>query len=349
MKKSLFIRCLVILNVILMFLCGSLVIVIDPYFHFHAPLSFLSYPLVNERYQNDGIARHFEYDAIITGSSMTENCRPSVVDSLFGVNSIPTCNSGGSFKEINEQLKRSLSYNGEVKIVIRGLDLNMMSLDKDYIGSDIPDYLYDKNIWNDIKYLFNKDSIICSLEVLWRTMKGYESTSLDEFTNWMDDAEYGEDILRMQYTPADNMSVSKGVNPELLKIAEDNITENVLQIVLDNPEIEFYYFITPYSIFFFDNAYRNGKLETVLAIEEKAIELLIGYENLHLYSYLDSGLFIEELGSYRDILHYCEWFNTQILEDMSMGDKELTEDNYMEYLNNRNRYFNSFDFDSLFK
>ena len=34
---------------------------IDPMFHYHAPLKFLSYPLVNERYQNNGIARHFDY------------------------------------------------------------------------------------------------------------------------------------------------------------------------------------------------------------------------------------------------------------------------------------------------
>lgn len=36
---------------------------IDPMFHYHAPLKFLSYPLVNERYQNNGIARHFDYDS----------------------------------------------------------------------------------------------------------------------------------------------------------------------------------------------------------------------------------------------------------------------------------------------
>ena len=42
---------------------------IDPLFHYHAPLEKYSYPLNDERYQNDGIVKHFEYDAIITGSS----------------------------------------------------------------------------------------------------------------------------------------------------------------------------------------------------------------------------------------------------------------------------------------
>lgn len=42
---------------------------IDPMFHYHAPLKFLSYPLVNERYQNNGIVKHFDYDSVITGTS----------------------------------------------------------------------------------------------------------------------------------------------------------------------------------------------------------------------------------------------------------------------------------------
>lgn len=53
-------------------------------FHYHAPLKFLSYPLVNERYQNNGIVRHFDYDSVITGTSMTENFKTSEAQKLFG-------------------------------------------------------------------------------------------------------------------------------------------------------------------------------------------------------------------------------------------------------------------------
>lgn len=46
---------------------------IDPLFHYHKPLQGYGYPLDNERYQNDGITRNFEYDSITTGTSMVEN------------------------------------------------------------------------------------------------------------------------------------------------------------------------------------------------------------------------------------------------------------------------------------
>ncbi len=57
-------------------LLGSLFLMVlvfwifDPYFHYHKPFPFVSYRLYDERYINDGISRHFDYDAIITGTSM---------------------------------------------------------------------------------------------------------------------------------------------------------------------------------------------------------------------------------------------------------------------------------------
>lgn len=157
-------------------------------FYFRKPILALSYPLVNERYQNDGIARHFDYDAVITGTSMTENCRGTVVDKLFNVKSVPLCNSGGTYKETSDQLVRVLSYNGNVKVVIRGLGIDMMMLNKDYVSRELPSYLYDDSVLNDVNYLLNKEAIVNSVEVSWRTMRDYEPTSLDDYTNWMDDA-----------------------------------------------------------------------------------------------------------------------------------------------------------------
>ena len=48
------------------------VFTVDPFFHYRAPdTDRYYYPLNNERSQNDGILRHFDYDALITGTSMT--------------------------------------------------------------------------------------------------------------------------------------------------------------------------------------------------------------------------------------------------------------------------------------
>lgn len=66
---------------------GICVLRVDPFIHYHKPLTnAYFYPLDNQRSQNDGILKHFEYNALITGTSMTENFKTSELDELFGVN-----------------------------------------------------------------------------------------------------------------------------------------------------------------------------------------------------------------------------------------------------------------------
>ena len=44
------------------------VVYVDPFMHYHKPLKdVFYYNLNNERSQNDGITKHFDYDALITG------------------------------------------------------------------------------------------------------------------------------------------------------------------------------------------------------------------------------------------------------------------------------------------
>ena len=94
-------KCTLIFFLVAMIIIGGFVYVIDPYFHYHKPF-FSYFKLDNQRYQNDGIAKNFDYDAIITGTSMTENFKTSEFDELFNVKSVKMSFSGGSFKEINE-------------------------------------------------------------------------------------------------------------------------------------------------------------------------------------------------------------------------------------------------------
>ena len=51
---------------------GIWVIHVDPFFHYHKPYtSGYYYILNNQRSQNDGILKHFNYNAAITGTSIT--------------------------------------------------------------------------------------------------------------------------------------------------------------------------------------------------------------------------------------------------------------------------------------
>ena len=135
---------------VLLFAIIGLVAYIDPFFHYHKPhTDMFYYQLGNERSINDGIAKHFDYDAIVTGTSMAQNFKTSDIDRIFKVSSVKLPFSGGSYNEINDCLKVALKSNGQkVKIIVRGLDMSMFFQNKDTMRFDLgtyPTYLYDNN------------------------------------------------------------------------------------------------------------------------------------------------------------------------------------------------------------
>ena len=142
---------------------GFWVYKIDPFFHYHKPdLDGYFYSLNNQRSQNDGISKHFDYDALISGTSMTENFRTTEADKIFGCNSIKVAYSGGSYKEINDNIENALEANKDLKLVIRCLDMGKFLSPYDDMRTDLgkyPTYLYDSNPLNDVEYLLNRDVI----------------------------------------------------------------------------------------------------------------------------------------------------------------------------------------------
>ncbi len=139
-----------ILGIILILsLTAILMIIIDPYFHYHKPLSFLSYRLGNQRYINNGIIKHFDYNAIITGTSMTENFKSSQFNKMFNVNSIKVPFAGVSYKEINDNVEMALKNKKNIKCILRGLDYGKINENFEKMFYDAyPTYLYDYSIFN---------------------------------------------------------------------------------------------------------------------------------------------------------------------------------------------------------
>lgn len=67
----------IVLQIFALLVATVMVITIDPFFHYHLPNPKFFYPLYNQRSQNDGIEKHFSYDGMIIGTSMTENFKVS--------------------------------------------------------------------------------------------------------------------------------------------------------------------------------------------------------------------------------------------------------------------------------
>ncbi len=334
--------------------CSLLTIVVDPYFHFHAPLPVMNYPLNNERYQNYGIARNFEYDALIVGTSMTEYFKPSQFDELFGVRSVKLPLSGGSQLEINEELQFAFDHNSGIRYVIRGIDL-FRAFDskdsRDYPAEDYPTYLYDDKLINDISYLLNREVFFkATLSVIIRTIIGKPGDSLDSYMNHSNDYVYGPEGLQQTYNRVEKeYGCNTDITDEEYTRIHDNIYENVIKITEEHPDTVFYIYITPYSILFYDYLDRNGELDRIQKAERYILSLLTAHDNIRVFSFYTEEKIICDLNYYRDMSHHSEAVNSQILLWLKEGYDELTSDNYNDYCDKVWNMYHSYDYDSLFE
>ena len=186
MNSNKFVKTVLVGTGTLLILAGGMTAVIDPFFHYHKPLKQLEYPLERgkERYLNNGIIQNFDYDAAITGTSMMQNFKTSQFDDLFGTHSVKVTLTGDPYWAIDEEIRTIFDNKSDIKYIFRCLDYNKIFDDKsDYNYNNVPTYLYDNNIWNDVQYLFNKDIFIDNtLGVIKYTLHGEKTPSFNIYT-----------------------------------------------------------------------------------------------------------------------------------------------------------------------
>ena len=329
---------------------AAYIVVVDPFFHYHKPLTGFAYELANERYQNDGIVKHFSYDTVITGTSMTANFKTTDCDAFFGGTSIKVPFHGASFKEVNDNLKVALAYNPDVVRVIRCLDIDNFMQDRDYINYEgLPEYLYDDNIFNDVQYVWNKTTLMVADEVLTNTAAGEQSTTFDEYMNWNDDYEYGREAVLATYDRPEKEEHAETLTDMERERVLGNIRQNVTDLAKQYPQVEFDYYFSPYSICWWDtDVVRPGRLSWQRDLERTVIEEILTCDNIHLFSYMDNFELICDLDHYKDRIHYDGETNTNLLRWMSEDKGRITKDNYQEYLDRVYDYYGEYDYDSLY-
>lgn len=334
-------------------LAGGATIVLDPFFHYHKAVDGVEYPLVDgmERYLNDGIIKTYDYDAAIVGTSMMQNFKASQFDRLFGTKSIKVTYTGETYYVIDQEVRKVLSANPDTKCIFRCLDYNKIFQAGEVRNyDDYPEYLYDDDIFNDVNYVLNKEIFLDStLLVIKHNIDGKKTTSMDAYSYWEWEHPVGkEHVLEAYERPETKAGEQKAFTEEDAKTVTDNVTENVIRTVEENPDTMFYFYTPPYSVAFWDEAERNGDLVRYFEAEKLQAELLLPYDNVKLYTFTDHYDITENLDNYMDPTHYGSKISDQIIDWIYEGKGLLTEENYREKIQEMEDFYLSFDYDSIF-
>lgn len=338
------IRIFFLLFFLMISVCILAVIVVDPFFQYHKPVKNLYYVIDDQINQNPGIAKNFDYDSVILGSSMTINFDTDLFAEVMGLNTVKLSYNGAYPKDIDNIMHIVGNRKEQVCQVFLGIDIYTYKTFPGICAYPVPDYLYDDSLINDIKYLLNKDVL---LEYIVMPQIARKSTPLNEIYWSWPYVDCGRNAVFAHYARPTDFAKMQPAD-----IYQSNIEENmrtcILPYIETMPETQFTVFFPPYSVLYWYSRYADGSLSAELAGEKQIMELLLSYPNVRVYYFQNNYDFITNLDNYSDYTHYTHEMNDQMTRWFAQQDcpYEVTSENYGAVLDAMERWLMQCDFES---
>lgn len=288
---------------------------VDPLQFYHKSSWYT--PLLSEEewYQNPGLAKNYEYDNIIIGTSMTENFLPSQVDQNIGGTTLKLSMEGSTVDEHYQIAKLALET-GKVKQVIWGLDYFSLKLETRDAADELPGYLYDGKLWTDYQYWFNSSVYKQFARSIKSTLTGSTSQDLEHLNNWNEEVTFGKSYVAKSYLKASDSELYFGLNEESTDLLKEHFDTYIVPLLKEYPDVKFYFYYPPYSVmrqvaWYSDNPVRFGNQ---LVMRKWMYEQFRQFGNVTLYDFQSTAGWTFNLDLYKDLSHHSGEVNSLIAE-----------------------------------
>ena len=314
------------LTVFALVLIVASVVLIDPFEVYHRATAFIP-PIESgtQSYSNAGIAKSYDYDSIIIGSSMTENFRPSQLDELLGGRFVKLCINGGT--PFNHKQMMDIAFDThDVKRVFYGLDVGALSFFYTTPKAEMPTYLYDSSLFNDTQYWFNQSVLAKYIPKCLKTLGQSDPDQRDTMYSWGKDFAYGaQAVLKEPIKRDEVVQHPLEEHPKLSQQSMLNVEHNFIPFIEAHPETEFIFFFPPYSLMQWYSFYTQGLLHYNLMQKQAIVERLLAYDNVKLYDFQTQLDWILNLDHYVDYEHYGAHINDEIVRLIAADHCRITD------------------------
>ncbi len=313
-------RRLVILLIGVLLGCVLVVALVDPFEIYHRAWGYTPpYRSETQSYSNAGIARQYAYDSVIIGSSVTENCRPSVYAEELGGRFVKLCMNGGMSADHARMLKLAFETHS-LRRVVYGIDLFAFNVYYTNQKMRTPDYLYSLTVLDDAPYWFNRDVWFTEIpEALGQWGETPQEELAERMYSWDPPWLPGAQGLigRLQLGP---WPQQQEYDPELTRGC---VEHNLLPFIRAHPETRFDLFFPPYSRLYWVNEASQGRLEEDLGVKMEVVRMLLDCGNVRLFDFqMDPGT--QDYDRYYDLIHYLSGVNDDLARDMAGGRGQIT-------------------------
>lgn len=314
---------------VLVTILSTVVYIVDPFFQFRVKDDKY---LINVRFVCGGLIKNYDYDALILGSSMTQNFDMDVFREVQGVNPLHIGIGGLEYEEELELLE--LAYGaGRADKYFLSAELYMFT--NDAKKSRLPQYLLKDDFVSRCRYFLNYEAWFRFIPIdlglmtldklgIGRPAEFDSRTSIDDIENWETDFEYGEEVVISNF-----LSGAYGVS----EVGTDNLYEKMtkkMDTYFDSLQLdkgEHVLFFPPYSMLYWascSDELFDIMLDSKRYYIEKALE-----KGIKVYDF-QSAEFTSDLNNYKDLTHYSgeinDWMTKQFLSDDYLLTNENTDD-----------------------
>lgn len=356
---------LIFLASLVMLLPALFVVLVDPFQIYHK--HFLLEPKFsgNQRYQAAGFINSWldeSYDSVIVGTSLTENtfaCDAAEIMSFDKTMKL-TVNASTALVPLEHErvLRHALAARPELKDVVwemhvsftwsREKHYNWMEADEDSDeASYFPEYLYDDNLLNDYRYVFNEVSIFNAYDLLLGRQDPKDwKEALWEANYWMDAHRFERTNGFLKYSKPKQLDKQRKEVEEHRKefdwTADLNsrrvnkyqmivIDRSILPIIQQYRDKQFHLFLPPMPAYFFATTSQRY-LENYASFRRKLIDKLSDEPNVKIYGFENEHWLVNNTAFYKDRYHYNDEINRYILFAMAQDRYRLNRENIEEYI-----------------
>lgn len=296
--------------VLLLLLSGVMAFnfIVDPFQYYRK--SELYRPILwggMQRHQNAGLARHHAEEVIVIGSSVTENFFTKDIEASWG-KPARRLSISGSLAHEQYLVTRQALATGRVREVMWGADAGAFMRQHDAVRDDqapFPWHMYrDKPVPN-VEYLLAIGTTRLSIAAL----RGYGHVDFDTYHSWHAAAEYGPKVVLKGWTRSCDEFTRKYVEgartrpAAVIATMTESIERNMVSLVRQHPGTVFHIFLPSMATLMYAPA-DTGFLRSAVPFREVLARAVTGLPNVRLYDFQAVPELANDLGRYKDPLHY---------------------------------------------
>lgn len=311
------------------------------------------------RQQIKGIIKHFDFDSIIVGDSLTEAVPAGYLDEKVGGKWVNLSAPGTSFYEKYIFLNYA-SRHKNIKAIFYGFGSHG-SVDIDEI-EDVSgyDFLYDENPFNDMQYYINRKFLSCALTWSSSTKCLKFPGDLENLRNWMSDGHatrylggylkwFGnnKEAIKNEIARLDK-AIKKGyeLKPYTQSLEKNKayIRKWLFSLIKAHPQTKFYLVLPTFSLYHYrlvDSSY-YAKWEAIIRWLVQESE---GYSNVEIYS-LATSSYASDLANYKDAIHHEMTMDVMQVDAIAQKNR-LDSKNISSFLLDLETQIKNYDLESL--